>query len=362
MPAGYQLDAQWLFGGPRLPNVFSDVLPSDSFYNPVNFLVSMSLGNTASLTWNASPTAGVTTYSIFRRTPVTGAPFDPTVDTPIATGVSGTSYSDTGLAIGTQYEWQVFGELWTPASLPDKVAWWQPRDASTITIGTGVSACTDKSGNSNTLAQAIGANQPALSLDATLGVNVLLFDGVNDDLHVASKTPFNFLHQAPATILIIGKTISLPSTAAWGGTTDTDKGTGSRQPGLAIVAGGAECAYVTNAAGSGTDDQHLCYKNGALPTSSVWTQIVIMSDPTNGTAASRSTIYKNNGTAETTNTLSNANSAAASYGNFTLGCAGGHLADNRCANVAIAECVVMSSLITPSDRALWNDYCTRLGV
>lgn len=320
-------------------------------------------GSDAVLTWSSAPDNFVTGYSVFRRSGPTGAPFVPGVDTPVATGVT-SPYTDVGVGAGN-FEWQVFAEItpWTPASLPDKVGWWQPRDSATITIGTGVSNCADKSGNGNDLAQSTGANQPVISTDGTLGIDVLLFDGVNDDLHVASKTPFNFLHQAAGTILIIGKTVTaVGSTGAWGGTSDTDKGTGSRQPGLTIVSGGAECAFVTNAASSAFDDDHLCYKNGALPTTGTWTQIVIMSDPTNGTAGSRSTIYKNNGAAEATNTLSNANSAAASYGTFTLGCAGGHLADNRCSNVAIAECVVMSSLITPTARANWNLYCAGLGL
>jgi len=47
-------------------------------------------------------------YLIFRRTPSTGEPFDPEVDTPIATVPSNQlTYDDEGLAEG-EYEWQVF--------------------------------------------------------------------------------------------------------------------------------------------------------------------------------------------------------------------------------------------------------------
>lgn len=47
-------------------------------------------------------------YLIFRRTPPTGEPFDPEVDTPIATVPSNQlTYDDEGLA-EAEYEWQVF--------------------------------------------------------------------------------------------------------------------------------------------------------------------------------------------------------------------------------------------------------------
>jgi len=47
-------------------------------------------------------------YLIFRRTPPTGEPFDPEVDTPIATVPSNQlTYDDEGLAEG-EYDWQVF--------------------------------------------------------------------------------------------------------------------------------------------------------------------------------------------------------------------------------------------------------------
>ena len=47
-------------------------------------------------------------YLIFRRTPSTGEPFDPEVDTPIATVPNNQlTYDDEGLAQG-EYDWQVF--------------------------------------------------------------------------------------------------------------------------------------------------------------------------------------------------------------------------------------------------------------
>lgn len=77
-------------------------------YDPTNFTVDID-GTTATLDWDASITAGIDDYSVFRRTPATGEPFNPFVDIPVASGITATSYEDTGLDPGTEYEWQVFG-------------------------------------------------------------------------------------------------------------------------------------------------------------------------------------------------------------------------------------------------------------
>jgi hypothetical protein len=77
--------------------------------DPNNLQVTI-VGTTAQLTWSASGTPGVADYSIFRRSPQTGAAFDPEVDTPIATGITGTSYDDENLA-AREYDWQVFGRV-----------------------------------------------------------------------------------------------------------------------------------------------------------------------------------------------------------------------------------------------------------
>jgi len=60
------------------------------------------------LSWAAPTTAGATHVDVFRRTPPTGAQFDPTLDTALTRlTVATTTYDDTTLANGT-YEYQVF--------------------------------------------------------------------------------------------------------------------------------------------------------------------------------------------------------------------------------------------------------------
>lgn len=97
--------------------VASDVLLStdtaagtfSSIYDPRNLVVTVS-GVTASLSWDTSSALDVLDYSIFRRSPPTGVAFNPRFDTPVAAGISATTYDDTDLDAAT-YEWQVFGRI-----------------------------------------------------------------------------------------------------------------------------------------------------------------------------------------------------------------------------------------------------------
>ena len=66
--------------------------------------------------------------------------------------------------------------LWTPAEI-DTAIWLDADDASTITIGTGVSEWRDKSGNARHAAQATGSLQPALTTGGLNGKDVITWDG-----------------------------------------------------------------------------------------------------------------------------------------------------------------------------------------
>lgn len=84
--------------------------------------------------------------------------------------------------------------MWTPAELGAQlVGWWDAADATTITLATGVSAITDKSGNSRTFAQATAADQPALIANAQNGLSVMRFDGNGDFLQTANRVTIRTL-------------------------------------------------------------------------------------------------------------------------------------------------------------------------
>jgi hypothetical protein len=85
-------------------------------------------------------------------------------------------------------------ELWTPTLLGSPlVGWWDASDPSTVTIATGVSEITDKSGNSRTFSQATGADQPALITGELNGLSVMRFDGNGDSLATASRVTIRTL-------------------------------------------------------------------------------------------------------------------------------------------------------------------------
>lgn len=72
------------------------------------------------------------------------------------------------------------------AALPSPIGWWKAADLA-LADGTAVSSWTDASGNSRTLTQATGANQPVLKTAITpAGGKVVRFDGANDVLKTAA--------------------------------------------------------------------------------------------------------------------------------------------------------------------------------
>ena len=81
-------------------------------------------GSAEHLSWDESPTSGVVEYHVFRRSPQTGAVFDPDVDSPIAV-VEGLGHVDEGLDVAG-YDWQAFGRVEVEA---DETVWpesWGP--------------------------------------------------------------------------------------------------------------------------------------------------------------------------------------------------------------------------------------------
>jgi hypothetical protein len=87
------------------------------------------------------------------------------------------------------------GGVFTPRSIGDLAMWLDAADASTITVGTGVSQWRDKSAASNLWTQGVGNNQPATGTQSINGRNALVFDGANDTLQCAdpfTAYPFSF--------------------------------------------------------------------------------------------------------------------------------------------------------------------------
>ena len=78
--------------------------------------------------------------------------------------MSSSGYISTALSGST-------GMSYSPRQIPGCVGWWTARDASTITIATGVSQWGDKSGFGNHLTQATAADQPTYTTSVSVDFN-----------------------------------------------------------------------------------------------------------------------------------------------------------------------------------------------
>lgn len=87
----------------------------------------------------------------------------------------------TGLSVVT-------AAAWTPASLPNLVAWWDADDSATITQAAGlVSAWADKSGAGNDLTQGTALNQPITGSDTIGGKNAIKFGTTGSEVMVTAS-------------------------------------------------------------------------------------------------------------------------------------------------------------------------------
>jgi hypothetical protein len=86
-----------------------------------------------------------------------------------------------------------------PRSIADLAAWWDFNDTATVTIATGISAVTDKSGNGRTLEQTTTNNQPAWTASVINGKYAAVFNGTSHRLRAS------FALSQPLTIFAVGR-------------------------------------------------------------------------------------------------------------------------------------------------------------
>lgn len=89
---------------------------------------------------------------------------------------------------------------WTPKSIPGLALWLDAADSSTISIGTGVSQWSDKSGNGINAVQAVANNQPAYQLSVFNGRNAVYFDGTNDEMAASANAVLNVTEMTMAVV------------------------------------------------------------------------------------------------------------------------------------------------------------------
>lgn len=165
-------------------------MPSD----PPNVAIEIT-GTTAHLTWDASADPDVADYAVFRRTPQTGAAFDPNVDTPVASGITDLFYDDAGLSFDMPYDWQVFGRVaaaFDPLTdIVDLHAMYDASDAGSLTLsGSDVLAWLDLGPNNLDFA---AGSQNMQTGGSQNGLNTLLTPSYAGFMNCASfGLPFPF--------------------------------------------------------------------------------------------------------------------------------------------------------------------------
>ena len=180
-------------------------------------------------------------------------------------------------------------------------AWW---DASyTASITTSASAVTewaDISGNNHTLVQTTSTQRPASGTRTVNGRNALDFDGTNDFLksNEAAST-WNLLHNATgATFFYVIKADT--ATVSMGMLCTSND---TAQAGIWNYLRSSTNGDIANAILSGSSNNFVALEfgtPGATYATGTTVSLATALDPSNGTAAARTTFYKNNNTAQGT--------------------------------------------------------------
>lgn len=101
--------------------------------------------------------------------------------------------------------WKRPTNTFDPRTIAGLTLWLDAADASTITIGTGVSQWRDKSATASLWTQGTGNNQPAYGTVTIGGRNTVVFDGTNDSLSVVADV---FPSALPMTLFVVQRIIS----------------------------------------------------------------------------------------------------------------------------------------------------------
>jgi hypothetical protein len=255
----------------------------------------------------------------------------------------------------------------SPTQLTGLQLWLDAADASTLYDATtggslvaadgGVARWEDKSGNARHATQATSANRPARKTAIQGGKDVLRFDGSNDSLSIASSTAtFKFLHGTTATLLYVAK---------YGTSADPNA-----QYGLVSTGGasGNEIGYFhsfdDSSVNNSISSSAIRDANGfrawlnrvndtVTPNTFIACSEVI--DAGAATAANRSTVRINGGSAIQGNSLTDSPSGNDSQFDLTIGAI---VSSSPTAYMVgdICEIIIYNSALSNTNRALVESY------
>ena len=245
----------------------------------------------------------------------------------------------------------------TPADLSPSV-WLDASDTSTITASSGDVSQWNNKGSLGNFTQATGALQPKTGVTTLNGKNVIDFAG--DRITSAdAAASYKFLHDGTDYIIA----------AVWKAGTTSDPNTIYSVLGTNVgAAGGNRGVYLVwddrssiprnqtllHNVISGTDTNVMNISGNDLVPANVFAVTTIFGDPNNGTAANRSEMFTNGGSATKNNTALAAVSSSDPTATLELGSAGGA---SGTFTGSIAELIIVSGTnATESNRVLLREY------
>jgi hypothetical protein len=242
-----------------------------------------------------------------------------------------------------------------PIPLTNVVAWYDGADTSSISVsGTAVTQWNDKSGNSYNVTQSTSGSRPVSGVSTLNGWNVLNFDGTDDYLTAATASNWTFMKSNTkyliCAVVRVGN-VSNPDTYYGILNVSGSANTGTNMNPDYRISRTWMRQFQTNSSDNNVYDNVI-----TTFTANTWTSLGSLSDPANGTAANRSLLYKNNGSAIQSNTETNSATTEAPGRPLEIG-----RYANTAGNMAgsIAEIVILNATgATDGNRTAIRDYFT----
>lgn len=230
----------------------------------------------------------------------------------------------------------------TPASLSPH-SWWDPSDATTVTLnGSNVSQIDDKSGNDHHLTQVVAIDQPAYTAAGQNGLHVITFDGVTEFLEASTAADWTFLHDGTDYLIALVAKVTSATGGILGTTATVLKGAyiyKASEANLQHVVSTGAASSVENTAASSAGTSARIH--------------TLLSDPNNGTAASRSSLFLNGGSAASNNASTTAVGSGAPAQALHIG----NLTSTDFMAGFIGECVIVTGAdANETNRALLLSY------
>ena len=241
----------------------------------------------------------------------------------------------------------------SPIPLTNLKAWYDASDTATISLsGSDVTQWNDKSANGYNLTQSNSSYRPQSGTRTINSLNVIDYNGNTDTLVASTNADWTFMHNSTGSTMFVmlsndATPVGDPSVflRTSGGSSNSNGFTGN-------ITTGNQWLHAVSA-GDGVGNLVVNTSSFTL-TNNTATIITVKSDPANATAANRSYIYKNSGSADQNNAGTGTPASGDPNQPLRVGdySTGGTLSING----VIGEIIIYSGLLSDTDRTTVINY------